>query len=56
LIDHSEGGWFPEVDSALQPVDNIFVGKPDIYHAIQACLIPLKREPARMFSLKNIGK
>ena len=54
LIDHSQGGWFPEVDTALQPVDNIFVGKPDIYHAIQACLIPLKHEPTSMFSLRNI--
>ena len=23
------------------PVDELFVGKPDIYHALQACLIPL---------------
>jgi sulfoquinovose isomerase len=55
LIDKSQGGWFPEVDAAHQPVDNIFVGKPDIYHAIQACLIPLKRELTARLYLKDIG-
>jgi mannose/cellobiose epimerase-like protein (N-acyl-D-glucosamine 2-epimerase family) len=55
LIDKSQGGWFPEVDAAHQPVDNIFVGKPDIYHAIQACLIPLKRELTGRLYLKDIG-
>ena len=55
LVDKSQGGWFPEVDAAHQPVDNIFVGKPDIYHAIQACLIPLKRELTARLYLKDIG-
>ncbi|MEW9836373.1 AGE family epimerase/isomerase [Mesorhizobium marinum] len=41
LIDHRNGGWFPELDSALKPVNRVFQGKPDLYHALQACLIPL---------------
>ena len=55
LIDKSQGGWFPEVDAAHQPVAHIFVGQPDIYHAIQACLIPLKRELTGRLYLKDIG-
>jgi mannose/cellobiose epimerase-like protein (N-acyl-D-glucosamine 2-epimerase family) len=34
-------GWQPELDSALHPVSRVFEGRPDIYHAVQACLIPL---------------
>ena len=41
LIDHENGGWFPELDSDLKPVNRVFRGKPDLYHALQACLIPL---------------
>ena len=41
LIDHEHGGWFPELDGNLHPVNRVFVGKPDLYHAFQACLIPL---------------
>ena len=41
IIDGKNGGWFPELNSDLQPVTGIFVGKPDLYHAFQACLIPL---------------
>ena len=54
LIDHHRGGWFPEIDAAHQPADNIFIGKPDIYHAIQACLIPLKTELTGGFCLTDI--
>ncbi|MBI1217945.1 MAG: AGE family epimerase/isomerase [Rhodobacteraceae bacterium] len=41
LIDHDHGGWFPELDDDLRPVSRVFTGKPDLYHALQACLIPL---------------
>ncbi|WP_353471564.1 AGE family epimerase/isomerase [Salipiger sp. H15] len=41
FIDAARGGWFPEVDEAGQPVARMFTGKPDIYHALQACLFPL---------------
>ncbi len=41
FIDPSNGGWFPELDDDLKPFDKFFTGKPDIYHALQACLIPL---------------
>ena len=41
LIDRDCGGWFPELDSAMAPIQTVFQGKPDLYHALQACLIPL---------------
>ena len=40
VIDKAHG-WQPELDSALNPVSRVFEGRPDIYHAVQACLIPL---------------
>jgi mannose/cellobiose epimerase-like protein (N-acyl-D-glucosamine 2-epimerase family) len=41
LIDHAHGGWYPELSEDLQPATTLFKGKPDLYHALQACLIPL---------------
>jgi mannose/cellobiose epimerase-like protein (N-acyl-D-glucosamine 2-epimerase family) len=41
LIDRRQGGWYPQLDDSLAPVAGYFVGKPDLYHALQACLIPL---------------
>ncbi len=41
VIDRQNGGWIPELDPSLKPVNRVFEGKPDLYHAVQACLIPL---------------
>ncbi len=41
FIDHERGGWHAELGPDLWPVSRVFVGKPDLYHALQACLIPL---------------
>lgn len=41
VIDHKRGGWLSELKEDLTPTSRLFVGKPDIYHALQACLIPL---------------
>ncbi|MGJ8527895.1 AGE family epimerase/isomerase [Maritalea sp.] len=41
LIDQEYGGWFPELDENNQSTDCQFVGKPDIYHSLQAALLPL---------------
>ncbi|RWR06864.1 AGE family epimerase/isomerase [Paenirhodobacter populi] len=40
MIDHRHGGWFPEIGPDGEPKTTVFAGKPDIYHALQACLIP----------------
>jgi sulfoquinovose isomerase len=41
FIDPANGGWYGELGEDLKPVDIFFTGKPDIYHSLQACLIPL---------------
>ena len=41
FIDRENGGWFEELDRDLKPAHTLFAGKADIYHALQACLIPL---------------
>ncbi len=40
FIDRDNGGWRAQVDDALMPSSNPFFGKVDIYHSLQACLIP----------------
>jgi sulfoquinovose isomerase len=47
LIDHLRGGWFPELDAEGRPVGRQFHGKPDIYHSVQAALLPLLHPVAR---------
>jgi len=41
LIDHERGGWLAELSEDLRPGTSLFTGKPDLYHALQATLIPL---------------
>lgn len=41
FIDRERGGWYPEVDGTGQVQQAQFRGKPDLYHALQACLYPL---------------
>lgn len=41
FIDREHGGWFAEIDTRGVPTEEIFRGKPDLYHAFQACLISL---------------
>lgn len=54
FVDQARGGWYPEVDAENQPVFKQFVGKPDIYHSLQASLYPLTQGISRhMKSLKN---
>jgi len=40
FIDHDNGGWRAQVDDDLKPKADPFFGKVDIYHSLQACLIP----------------
>ncbi|MGO7969339.1 AGE family epimerase/isomerase, partial [Rhizobium ruizarguesonis] len=41
FIDHKNGGWPEELTEDLVPSHSLFPGPGDIYHALQACLIPL---------------
>lgn len=40
FIDHDAGSWFHELDTDNRPAGGVWSGKPDIYHAAQATLIP----------------
>jgi mannose/cellobiose epimerase-like protein (N-acyl-D-glucosamine 2-epimerase family) len=40
LIDRRRGSWHAELDEELQPSERTWSGKPDVYHALQATLIP----------------
>ena len=41
LIDREHGGWRTEPIDPTGEIAPLFSGKPDLYHALQACLIPL---------------
>ncbi|MDQ0474082.1 AGE family epimerase/isomerase [Labrys wisconsinensis] len=41
FLDRENGGWHEELTEDLVPGHSMFAGKGDIYHALQACLIPL---------------
>ncbi len=38
--DPERGSWRHELDEALEPSDQTWSGKPDVYHALQATLLP----------------
>jgi sulfoquinovose isomerase len=40
LVDHERGSWHHELDPANRPSATVWPGKPDVYHAYQACLEP----------------
>lgn len=44
-IDHRHGGWFAEIDADGRPVETLFPGKPDIYHALTACMAGMGQTP-----------
>ncbi|RNI25306.1 AGE family epimerase/isomerase [Flexivirga caeni] len=39
LIDAEHGSWRHELDDANRPAHETWVGKPDVYHALQMCLL-----------------
>ncbi len=40
FIDRVDGSWRHELDPANRPSSTVWDGKPDVYHALQATLIP----------------
>ncbi|WP_035748255.1 AGE family epimerase/isomerase [Glycomyces sp. NRRL B-16210] len=40
LVDLAEGSWRHELDAANAPATAVWPGKPDLYHAVQATLLP----------------
>jgi sulfoquinovose isomerase len=41
LIDHERGGWYAQLDCDNRRKVHPWYGKPDLYHALQACLLPV---------------
>ncbi|MCY4724893.1 AGE family epimerase/isomerase [Nocardioides sp. STR2] len=40
LVDRERGSWHHELDAANRPQASVWAGKPDLYHAVQATLLP----------------
>jgi len=40
LIDREDGSWHAELDDDLRPSTGTWSGKPDVYHALQAAILP----------------
>ncbi len=40
VLDHEKGSWFHQLDEHNQLMGTVWPGKSDIYHALQAALIP----------------
>ena len=40
VLDHVNGSWFHQMDRNNVVSDTVWPGKPDLYHAVQATLIP----------------
>lgn len=43
VLDHVNGSWFHQLDSNNQLMGTVWPGKSDIYHALQAVLIPYSK-------------
>ena len=43
VIDHTLGSWIHQLDENNRPKATVWPGKPDIYHALQAMVIPYGR-------------
>ncbi len=43
VLDHVHGSWFHQLDRENRVIGTVWPGKPDIYHALQATLIPYSR-------------
>jgi len=40
LVDREHGSWWHELDPGNHPAATVWQGKPDVYHAVQATLVP----------------
>lgn len=41
LVDHERGSWRHELDPHNRPAAEVWPGKPDVYHAYQAAVLPV---------------
>ncbi|WP_341925819.1 AGE family epimerase/isomerase [Nocardioides psychrotolerans] len=56
LVDHERGSWVHELDELNRPSGRTWPGKPDVYHAYQAALLPcLPTVPSFASALRSLG-
>lgn len=55
LIDHERGGWYPLFDERNRRKVDPWYGKPDIYHSLQACVLPLYKNARSVASAIAAG-
>jgi len=54
VIDHENGSWHHQLDPRNRPIDTVWPGKADLYHAVQATLVPrLPLEPSFATALRR---
>ena len=44
VLDHQNGSWFHQLDQNNQVIGTVWPGKSDLYHALQATLIPYNED------------
>ncbi|MCR4797153.1 MAG: AGE family epimerase/isomerase [Lachnospiraceae bacterium] len=44
VLDHQNGSWFHQLDQNNQVIGTVWPGKSDLYHALQATLIPYNKD------------
>jgi mannose/cellobiose epimerase-like protein (N-acyl-D-glucosamine 2-epimerase family) len=54
VIDHKQGSWHHQLDANNRPIGTVWPGKPDIYHALQATLIPTFDTPELGTSIATV--
>ena len=56
LLDLERGSWHAELNTELRPTSGTWAGKPDVYHAIQATLMPrLPLTPMFALALRTVA-
>ena len=45
FIDPVDGSWQHELNPANEPASSVWEGRPDVYHAYQAALLPSLQRP-----------
>jgi mannose/cellobiose epimerase-like protein (N-acyl-D-glucosamine 2-epimerase family) len=56
LVDHAHGSWHHELDPSNRASAEVWQGKPDVYHAYQAAILPsLPTTPSFATALRQVG-
>ena len=53
VLEVSTGRWIPQLDREGHTKTTLFSGRPDLYHALQACLIPLFRPEGSLLQMTS---